>query len=32
MKSINLKRLILPNLPYLLFVYLFDTLSVKPPF
>ena len=24
MKSINLKRLILPNLPYLLFVYLFD--------
>lgn len=24
MKSINLKKLILPNLPYLLFVYLFD--------
>ena len=24
MKSINLKRLILPNLPYLLFVFLFD--------
>ncbi len=24
MKSINLKRLMLPNLPYLLFVYLFD--------
>ena len=24
MKSINLKKLILPNLPYLLFVFLFD--------
>ena len=24
MKSINLKRLILPNFPYLLFVFLFD--------
>ena len=24
MKSIDLKKLILPNLPYLLFVYLFD--------
>ena len=24
MKSINLKKLILPNLPYLLFMYLFD--------
>ena len=24
MKSINLKKLILPNLPYLLFVWLFD--------
>ena len=24
MKSINLKKLILPNLPYLLFAFLFD--------
>ncbi len=24
MKSINLKKLILPNLPYLLFIFLFD--------
>ena len=27
MKSINLKRLILPNLPYLLFVFLFDKMA-----
>ncbi len=27
MKSINLKKLILPNIPYLLFVYLFDKVA-----
>ena len=29
MKSINLKKLILPNLPYLLFVYLFDKVGQR---
>lgn len=25
MKNVNLKKLIIPNIPYVLFIYLFDT-------
>ena len=27
MKNVNLKKLIIPNIPYVLFIYLFDKLS-----